>query len=49
MDNAAGSPQAGTLQLSETLGIEALHACIEMGYRKRISSISFEVVRLEMF
>ena len=40
MDNAAGSLQAGALrgalQLSEELGIEALHACIEMAYRKRI-------------
>ena len=49
MDNAAGSLRAGALQLSETLGIEALHAYIEMAYRKRISSISFEAVRLEMF
>ena len=30
MDNAAGS---GAWQLSETLGIEALHACIGMAYR----------------
>ena len=37
MDNAASSPRAGALQLSETLGIEALHACIKMAYRKRIS------------
>ena len=35
MDNAAGSLQAGALQLSETLWIEALHACIEMAYRKQ--------------
>ena len=49
MDNAAGSLRAGALQLSETLGIEALHACIEMAYRKRISSVSFEAVRLERF
>ena len=44
MDNAAGSLQAGALQLSETFGIEALHACIEMAYRKCISSVSFEAV-----
>ena len=36
MDNAAGSLQAGALQLSETLGIEVLHACIGMAYRKCI-------------
>ena len=36
MDNAAGSLRAGALQLSETLAIEALHACIEMAYGKRI-------------
>ena len=37
MDNAAGLIRAGTLKLSETLnGIEALHACIGMAYRKRI-------------
>ena len=37
MDNATGSLRAGALQLSETLsGIEALHACIGMAYRKRI-------------
>ena len=44
MDNFAGSLRAGVLQLSEILGIEALHACIGILY-----SISFEVVRLEMF
>ena len=49
MDNAAGSLRAGALQLSETFCIEALHACIEMAYRKHISSVSFEAVRLEMF
>ena len=47
--NAAGSLRAGTLQLSEILDIEALRACIEMAYQKRISSVSFEAVRLEMF
>ena len=49
--NAAGSLQAGALQLSETLGIavKALRACIEMAYQKRTSSIRFEAVRLEMF
>ena len=36
IDNAAGSPRAGALQLSETLAIKALHACIEMAYRKRV-------------
>ena len=37
MDNAAGSLQAGALQLSETLGgIKALHACNGMVYRTRI-------------
>ena len=36
MDNAAGSLQAGGLQLSETLGIEALHACFGMAYRKLV-------------
>ena len=36
MDNAAGSLQAGALQLSEILSIKVLHACIGMGYRKRI-------------
>ena len=35
-DNAAGLLRAGALQLSETLGIEALHARIGMAYRKRI-------------
>ena len=49
MDNAAGSLRAGVLQLSETLGIEALYAYIEIAYRKRISSVSFEAVRLERF
>ena len=49
MDNAAGSLRAGALQLSETFGIETLHACIEMAYRKHISSVSFEAVRLEIF
>ena len=46
MDNATGSLQAGALQLSQTLDIEALHACIEMAHRKRISSVSFEAVWL---
>ena len=32
----AGSLRAGPLQLSETLGIEALHAYIGMAYRKLI-------------
>ena len=36
MDNVAGSLRAGALQLNETLGIEALHARIEMVYRKLI-------------
>ena len=36
MGNAAGSLQAGALKLSETLGIEALHACIGMAHRKLI-------------
>ena len=36
MYNATGSLQGGVLQLSETLGIQALHACIGMAYRKRI-------------
>ena len=36
MDNAASSLRAGALQLSETLCIEALHACIGMAYQKRI-------------
>ena len=36
MDNAAGLLRADALQLSETLAIKALHACIEMAYRKRI-------------
>ena len=37
LDNAAGSLRTGALQLSETLsGIEALHACIGMAYRKCI-------------
>ena len=49
MDNAAGLLRTDALQLSETFGIEALYACIEMAYRKRISSISFQAVRLEMF
>ena len=49
MDNAAGLLRTSALQLSEILGIEALHACIEMAYRKHISSVSFEAVRLEMF
>ena len=47
--NAAGLLRAGALQPSEILGIEALRACIEMAYQKRISSVSFEAVRLEMF
>ena len=34
MDNAAGSLQAGALQLSKTHCIEALYACIGMAYRK---------------
>ena len=49
MDNTAGSLRAGALQLSETLGIEALHACTEMAHRKHISFVRFEAVRLEMF
>ena len=32
MDNAAGLLRAGALQLSETLGIKVLHACIGMAY-----------------
>ena len=45
INNAAGSLLAVALQLSETLGIEALHACIGMAYR----SVNFEAVRHEMF
>ena len=47
MDNAAGSLRAGALQLSETLGIEALHAL--KWHIEGVYSVSFEAVRLEIF
>ena len=47
MYNAAGSLRGGALQLSETLGIKALHA-LEW-HIESVYSVGFEAIWLEIF